>query len=152
MVIAVELLNTAPCILTMLRSYRYRYLPVYPEVVYRMLLTPTPDGHGGLKRNLAKHTLHAIEKPGIDQVRFNHHGGDARGRTRIVNDNNAYASAGSGRLSATSGLTAVTKQASPFTHPGDESGRGCGGARCRVVFVVTYLRKRRKPTLVIARR
>ncbi|MBS0968830.1 arginine deiminase [Nissabacter archeti] len=112
---------------------------IYPEVIRREMpcWTLTDDGHGGLKYGEAPHFIHAIEQAlRLDQIRLITTGGDSFEAEREQwNDANNVLTlrpgvvVGYARNSWTNekydkaGITVL-----PI--PGDELGRGRGGARC----------------------
>ncbi|MCA1921377.1 arginine deiminase, partial [Buttiauxella noackiae] len=140
-VIAVELPKHRSCMHldTVMTHIDIDTFSVYPEVVRKdaQCWTLTPDGRGGIKRHQEPNLLHAIEQAlGIDQVRLITTGGDAFEAEREQwNDANNV-------LTVRPGVV-IGYERNIWTNekydkagikvlpiPGDELGRGRGGARC----------------------
>lgn len=112
---------------------------VYPEVVRNdtQCWTLTPDGRGGIKRQQEPHVLHAIEQAlGIDQVKLITTGGDAFEAEREQwNDANNVLTLRPGVVVGYERNTWTNEKydkagITVLPIPGDELGRGRGGARC----------------------
>lgn len=140
-VIAVELPKHRSCMHldTVMTHIDIDTFSVYPEVVRSdvQCWTLTPDGHGGIKRVSEKGLVYAIEQAlGLDQVKLITTGGDAFEAEREQwNDANNVLTIRPGVVVGYERNTWTNEKydkagITVLPIPGDELGRGRGGARC----------------------
>ncbi|CAI0996985.1 Arginine deiminase [Serratia grimesii] len=140
-VIALELPKHRSCMHldTVMTHINLDTFSVYPEVVRKeaQCWTLTPDGKGGLHRQQEKHFLTAIERAlGISQVQLITTGGDSFEAEREQwNDANNVLTIRPGVVVGYERNTWTNEKydkagITVLPIPGDELGRGRGGARC----------------------
>ncbi len=140
-VIAIELPKHRACMHldTVMTQLDLNTFSIYPDVITRQTRswTLTSDGHGGLARREEKTVMHAIEQAlGIDQVRLITTGGDRFEAEREQwNDANNVLTVRPGVVIGYERNTYTNEKYDKagirvLPIPGNELGRGRGGARC----------------------